>query len=118
MRVELTEVVWLEEHEVLTEAELAEASGLSDEEIKDLVEYGVIAPVDPRADRHAFAAPSITEARTARRLRRDFGLNTDGLALVMMLLKRIRELETEVGHMRAQLPQRTGESASNLPGQS
>lgn len=108
MRIELTEVLWLEEHEVMTETELIEASGLSEAEFEELMECGVLAPEASSAEPRTFAARSVTVARTARRLRKDFGLSADGLALAMTLLQRIRDLETQVERLRAQLPGRTG----------
>jgi chaperone modulatory protein CbpM len=108
MRVELTEVLWLEERETLTWAELAQASGLSEAELKVLIECGVLTPVDPDAGRPTFPGRSVAVAQTARRLRRDFGLDADGLALAIKLLGQIRDLEAELRHLHAQLPGRIG----------
>jgi chaperone modulatory protein CbpM len=109
MRIELTEVVWLEEQRDLTLAELAELSGLSEPELRELETYGAIAPVDAAAPTPRFAARSIVAARTACRLRNDFELGTPGLAVALALLERIGALEAELRAARAQLPSpRTG----------
>jgi chaperone modulatory protein CbpM len=104
MRIELTELVWLEEHRALTLAELAEFSGLSEVELHELVDSGAIAPVDPESATQTFSADYIVLARTACRLRNDFELDTKGLAVALTLLERVRALETELRGLRAQLP--------------
>ena len=104
MKVELTEAVWLEERGAITLHELAECSGLSESELKDLVALGAIEPVDPDAGQWDFAARCIIAARAACRLRDDFELDVQGLALVMSLLDRVEELETELKRLHARVP--------------
>jgi chaperone modulatory protein CbpM len=106
MRIELTEVFWLHEHYALSVNQLSELSGLSEAEIHELVDYGAITPIDTNAVHRNFDAQYIVTARTARRLRDDFDLNTHGVALALSLLDRVHELETELGHLRARLPRR------------
>jgi chaperone modulatory protein CbpM len=104
MKVELTEAVWLEERGVVTLTELAECSGLSEPELEDLVALGAIEPVDPEAQQWNFAARCIVAARAACRLRNDFELDVQGLALVMSLLDRVEELEAELARQHARAP--------------
>jgi chaperone modulatory protein CbpM len=104
MRIELTELVWLEEHRELTLVELAELSGLSEAELHELEDCGAIAPVDPGAATRTFGAECIVAARAAFRLRNDFELDAQGLAVALALLDRVRALETELRDLRAQLP--------------
>jgi chaperone modulatory protein CbpM len=104
MRIELTELAWLEEHRELTLAELAELSGLSEAELHELEDCGAIAPVDPGAVERTFGAECIVAARAAFRLRNDFELDAQGLAVALALLDRVRALETELRDLRAQLP--------------
>ena len=106
MRIELTEVFWLHEHHALSVNELAELSGLSEAEINELVDYGAITPMDADAASLTFDAQCIVAARTVRRLRDDFDLNTHGVALALTLLDRVRDLETQLGDLRARLPRR------------
>ena len=106
MRIELTEIFWLHEHHALSVNELAELSGLSEAEINELVDYGAITPIDTDAHPQIFAARCIVPARTARRLRDDFDLNTHGVALALTLLDRVHDLETQLGDLRARLPRR------------
>lgn len=106
MRIELTEVFWLHDHHVLSVTQLAELSGLLDSEINELVDYGAIVSIDPDAEQRLFAAQCIVAARTARRLRDDFDLNTHGVAIALTLLDRVRDLEAQLGDLRARLPRR------------
>jgi len=104
MRVELTEVLWLEEHHELSLTELAELSGLTQAELHELVDCGAIVPVDPRSGSPAFRADDIVAAKTAARLRRAFELDVEGLALAMALLERVHDLEAQLTRLQAQAP--------------
>jgi chaperone modulatory protein CbpM len=108
MRLELAEAVWLDERHELSLRELAELSGLAQPEIEALVECGVIAPVDPGASSRAFSAEWLAVARTASRLRSDFELDLQGLAMALTLLDRVHRLEAELREIRAQLPRGIG----------
>ncbi len=106
MRVEITEAVWLDASVELSVAELSQLSGLSEAELGQLVEYDALAPSESAAAQGAFSADCLVTARAACRLRDDFELDADGLALVLSLLERIRGLESTVRSLQAQLPRR------------
>lgn len=106
MRVELTQVHWLDQHHELSLLELVELSGLLEADLRELVDVGAMVPVDPDATPWTFRADCIATARTARRLRADFELDAQGLALALRLLDRIRDLEAQLCDLRAQLPRR------------
>ncbi|MBI4192663.1 MAG: hypothetical protein HY525_19285 [Betaproteobacteria bacterium] len=108
MRVELTEAVWLDERQQFSLAELADLSGMSEAELRQLIEYEALAPADPGASEVRFSADCLITARTACRLRNDFDLDAGGLALTLTLLNRIRDLEAELRALHAQLPHRHG----------
>ncbi len=100
------QAMWLhEQHEFLLE-ELCELSGLSETELRELVDYGVLAPIDPDARHWAFGADRLVVARSARRLRQDFDLDPHAVALVVTMLERVRDLEAELRDLRAKLPGR------------
>jgi len=101
MRVELTEVLWLEEHR-LTLAELATFSGLTATELEQLLGCGAIAPLSGSEDH--FGAAALRAARTARRLRDDFELDAAALTVVMGLVERVEELERQLREFHARLP--------------
>jgi len=104
--VKIEQAMWLhEEHELLLE-ELCELSGLSETELRELVDYGVLAPVDSDARHWSFSADRLVLARSARRLREDFELDPNGVALVLTLLERVHDLEAELRDLRAKLPRR------------
>ena len=106
MKVELTEVLWLDEQGQLSLTELAGLSGLSEAELHELVDLGAIVPVDPGAEPLGFRTDCIVTARTACRLRTDFELDAQGLALALTLLNRIHDLEAQLRDLSAQLPRR------------
>ena len=105
MRVEIHEAVWLDERQKFSLAELADLSGLQEAELRQLIDYAALAPVDPDAPEASFGADCLMAARTARRLRHDFDLDAGGLALTLSLLERVRELERQLRALRAQIPQ-------------
>ena len=104
MRVELTEVHWLDRQHELSLAELCELAGLSPQELQELVDYGALAPIDPAAAVARFRTDCIALARTAVRLRHDFELDASSVALALCLLDRIHDLESQLRTLHAQLP--------------
>jgi chaperone modulatory protein CbpM len=104
MTVEYTEVHWLDAHQSLTLAELAELSGLSATELGELVDCGVLRPLDLTAAGPSFGAQCLAAARTAARLRADFDLQPSGLALALTLLERVHDLEAQTRSLQALLP--------------
>ena len=101
---ERTDAWWLDAHHEISFAQLAESSGASEAELRELVEHGALAPTDPRSVQWTFTGNCVVTVRTARRLRNDFDLDPHALALALTFISRIGELETEVRELRAQLP--------------
>ena len=99
-----TEVLWLDEHRIVSLRELVELSGLGEAELLELVHSGAIPASDSPGAGYRFGAQVITVARTACRLRNDFDLDTRGLSVALRLLERVRDLEVEVARLRAELP--------------
>ena len=100
----IEQAFWLNERHTFSSEELRELSGLSEAELRELVDCGVLAPNDPGARPWRFGADRLTVARSARRLRRDFDLDANGIALALTLLERVRALEAELREVRARLP--------------
>ena len=98
-----TEVLWLDEHRVVSLSELIELSGLREAELLELVHSGALQVRDV-AGGYSFSASMITVARTASRLRDDLELDTQALSVALKLLERVRDLETEIARLRALLP--------------
>jgi chaperone modulatory protein CbpM len=97
------EVIWLDEHRVVTIAEVVELSGLAESEVRELVRAGVLVAREAGDGAH-FSARVVTVARTACRLRDEFELEGHGLGVAMKLLERVRELERELAGLRARTP--------------
>jgi chaperone modulatory protein CbpM len=98
------EVLWLDEHRVVTLTELVEVSGLTQEELLELVHGGTIQARESSGTTFTFSAQVISVARTASRLRDELELDMAGLAVALRLLERVRTLEEEILRLRALLP--------------
>ncbi len=90
----LAEVTWLE---------LQRASGLTADELAELVAYGALTPCDPAAATWTFEARWMVVARHASRLKRDYELDPYGVSVVLSYCERIERLEAEIRALRAQL---------------
>lgn len=106
MRTELDESAWLNEHCRVTLEELSVLSGLPDELLRELVECGALAPVNPEGGQWIFSAQCVVTMRRAGRLRQDFELDSNALAVALSFLERIHELEEQLCAARAQIPRR------------
>jgi len=92
MKIETVQAVYLDRTGTLTTTELVQRSGLSETEVRMLVECGAFAPDDPHAPVWLFAFECLTVARTAHRLREQYALeDTHALAVVLRLTQRIDE---------------------------
>jgi len=99
-----SEVLWLDEHRVVSLAELVDLSGLSQEEVLELVYGGAIPVREMRGTACTFSSQVVTVARTASRLRDELELDMAGLGVALRLLDRVRGLEDEIARLRALLP--------------
>jgi chaperone modulatory protein CbpM len=106
MHIEPSDAVWLDALHEYSITELAQCSGLSEGELRELVDYGAVAPLDPDAAQWAFSGEIVVTVQTAGRLRADLELDPQALALALTLIRRIHELEAQLGDLRAQLPRR------------
>ena len=98
------EVLWLDEHRIVSLRELSELSGLHEAELLELVHSGVLPAHDLPGQGYQFSARVVTLARTASRLRDDLELDTRAVGVALRLLERVRDLEQEIARLRAQLP--------------
>lgn len=101
MPTEIRESIWLSRSETVSLAELAALAGLNETDVRELVDSGALAPVDPRDAAWTFSADCVMTVRQASRLRRDLELDAHALALTLRLLGRIRVLEDELAKLRA-----------------
>ncbi|RJG06092.1 hypothetical protein D3870_08805 [Noviherbaspirillum cavernae] len=100
MMMQVASAVWLNETELCSIEYLAEVSGLSVTDIRDLVDIGAIlpaqGPTDDMDESQSFHLRYVVTAKKARRLRDDFELDRHGVAVALMLLRRIQDLEAEL----------------------
>ena len=101
MNFEIVEAVTLDEQGFVTLDQLALAAELPVEELRELVDDGALAPVDPAATSWTFTASWVVVARTAGRLRRDFELDAHSLSVVLGYVQRVEALEAELRALRA-----------------
>lgn len=100
------EGAWMTEHTEVTLEELAALSGLPVDLVTELVECGALAPADASRAQWTFSARCVVTMRSAGRLRNDFELDANALALTLSFLERIKELESQLHAARAQIPRR------------
>lgn len=101
MSEQASDSIWLNETDFCRIEYLAEVSGLSMEEIEDLIENGVITPAEPSAEPRVFQLHCVVTVKTARRLRDDFQLESHGLTLALTLLRRISDLQATLNALQA-----------------
>ena len=106
MRSESHEAIWLDQWQRLSISELALYSGMSEADLHELVDYGVLTPSNPQELLWAFSADCVVRVRKAGRLRDELELDTHAMALAIMLLDRIDDLEAQMSALRAQIPYR------------
>ena len=98
------EVLWLDEHRIVSLPELAEFSGLTEAELRELVQIRALQASSHAGDTYVFSARVVTVARTACRLRNELELDVPSLGVALRLLERVRDLEGELARLRALLP--------------
>jgi chaperone modulatory protein CbpM len=109
MKIAVTEVHWSEQHAVCSLPDLAELSQLSEAELRELIELGVLRPQArpgsaPEDREPRFAVECLVKIRSVRRLRQDFELDAHGASVALALLERIEDLERQLRTLRARLP--------------
>ena len=80
----------------LTLEELAERCECQVELVRSLIGHGLVDPIAGFPDRPQFHFTAVPRLSRALRLKRDFNLDLEALALVMDLLDRIDELEEKL----------------------
>ena len=89
----------LDEDVEMTLAQLCQACELSEAQIIELVEQGVIDPLGPEPAEWRFVSVSLRRVRITGNLQRDLGVNAPGAALALELLEEIEELRARLRHL-------------------
>ncbi len=76
----------------LSVSEFCDLCGVRAETVIELVEHGLLEPHGNGFTSWSFSADSVRRVQVARRLQRDFALNTEGAALAVELLEEIDRL--------------------------
>src|SRR5215203_2615495 len=90
VKAERSEAVWLTEDTEFSLGELAELAGVPEADVRELVEYGALSPIDREAPAWIFSGRCLVTVRTACRLRVSLDLEPHGVALTVSLLERIQ----------------------------
>ena len=86
----------VEEDVEMSLAQLCRACELSEAQIVELVEEGVIDPRGNKPSNWRFHGVSLRRIRFARNLQRDLSVNTPGAALALDLLEELEELRARL----------------------
>lgn len=91
----------LEADTELSLAELCAACELSEAEIIELVEEGVVEPFGKRPSSWRFQAVSLRRIRISRNLQRQLGVNASGAALALDLLEEVEALRARLRRLES-----------------
>ncbi len=95
-------LLWLDDAHQVSIHELIEHSGLNTDDIYELVDSGVLHPINVADTPWTFSAACVVTVRRATRLRNELELDPHALALALSLMDQIRALESELSILRAQ----------------
>jgi chaperone modulatory protein CbpM len=96
------EAVRIDDDAVLSYRDLVLESGVSEQVVQEMVNYGVLTPLGADATTWTFTMRSLVVVRKAQRLQRDFELDTHAVTVVLRYLERIEALEAQVRSLQAQ----------------
>ena len=98
MKQKIIDGILIDEQTEISLNELCRACSSSAEWIIELVDEGVLEPVNYQQTHWCFTGNSLQKAQTASRLKRDLGLNLAGIALALEKIKKIDKLESRLSH--------------------
>jgi len=87
----------------LTLAELAQAARLHPELVERFVECDLLTPVEQESSLLLFEEAAVLRVQAIQRLRQDLGVNLAGIAVILDLIERLRELQRELDSLRSRL---------------
>jgi chaperone modulatory protein CbpM len=95
-KVNVLSGVIFDETTEITIIELCEVCSIEQTLVEQLVQEGILDPVDSRRGELRFPYSSVRRTRTVVRLQRDLGINLAGAALALDLLDRIENLRIQL----------------------
>jgi DNA-binding transcriptional MerR regulator len=99
-------IVWRTGHSLLTLEELASAAGLSPELVDVFVRYQLVEPAANTNSCPLFHASTVDRLQRILRLRHDLGVNLAAVAVILEMIERIEDLQTELRLLRSRDGQR------------
>ena len=91
--------ILLDEHTELSLNDLCRACSTSAEWVIELVDEGVLEPINYQQTLWRFTGVSLKKAQVAVRLQRDLGINIAGIALAVELLDEIETLQARLNYL-------------------
>ena len=95
-----TEHLLPEEGSPLSEQDFARTSGVTAQQLRELLDYGLVTPT-------RLNLPTALALREAMRLTRDFDLDLFSTGLIAGYIEKIGELQSELRRLRAERPVRS-----------
>lgn len=90
----------LDESTICDLGELCELCNINTELVLEMINEGVISPVEPGREQWRFGYMEIRRVQTAMRLQRDLRINLPGVALALDLLEELTELRQQCRRLR------------------
>lgn len=87
----------------LTPDELAQAAHLHPKLVERFVECDLLAPVEQDGSQLLFEEAAALRVQAIQRLRRDLRVNLSGIAVILDLIERLRDLQRELDWLRSRL---------------
>lgn len=81
----------------------AQLTGLHPQTVRLYERLGLVSPTRVGNKNRLFSDADIERLRQIRRFTRDMGVNLAGVEIILDLLRRIEELQAEIGSLRARL---------------
>jgi chaperone modulatory protein CbpM len=81
----------------ITIMELRELCSIDAKLVEEMIDEGILEPIDGHRDQRRFRYSCIRRTRTVLHLQQDLGVNLPGAALALELLDRIERLKAETG---------------------
>ncbi len=94
------EIAWSKEYSLLTLDQLSDTAELHPALVEDFIRYGLIEPAAAEAPDLFFPISCIERLRRIIRLRRDLGVNLEGVAVILEMRQHLEELQKELERLR------------------
>ena len=89
----------LDQEHPLTLGELSRACSMHADWVLELVEEGILEPLNPEVPQLQFSGQNLHRALIVRRLQRDLGVNLSGAALALQLMEEVEVLRARLNAM-------------------